>query len=159
MTRRRFVQGQSAAGMWRDRGEGGYDAFRDARSTARCRSQSACSRIQNCGEVSSNRASRSAVSAVIARFPRTISVRRFNETLRRRAASACPPPSGFRNSSNKISPGGMAGPSQLESLVIILDADFEGMLLLPSERYAILIVDSNAVPPGLIASQTFQSIA
>jgi hypothetical protein len=75
-----------------------------------------------------------------------ISFRRFNETPRRREASAWPMPSGFRNSSSRISPGGMAGPSQLESLVIILDADFVGMLLLPTERYAILGVDSNAVP-------------
>src|SRR3954468_17481455 len=123
--------------MWRDRGEGDYDAFRDARSTARCRSQSACSRIQNCGDVLSNRASRRAVSAVIPRLPRTISFRRFKETPRRCAASVWPMPSGFRNYSRRISPGEMAAPSQLESLVIILDADFEGMLLLTSERYAI----------------------
>jgi hypothetical protein len=32
------------------------------------------------------------------------------------------------------------------------------MLLLPTERYAKLVIDSNAVPPGLIAFQTFQSI-
>jgi hypothetical protein len=32
------------------------------------------------------------------------------------------------------------------------------MLLLPTERYAILVVDSNAVPAGLIAFQMFQPI-
>src|SRR5258706_15717 len=118
---------------------GDYDAFRDARSMAWCKS-----RIQNCGEVLSNCASRRAVSALMPRLPRMISFRRFRETPRRRAASAWPTPSGFRNSSSRISPGGIAGPSQLESLVIILDADFVGMSLLPTERYAKLVVDSNA---------------
>jgi hypothetical protein len=33
------------------------------------------------------------------------------------------------------------------------------MLLLPTERYTILIVDSNAGSTGLIAVQAFQSIA
>src|SRR5205807_4019608 len=138
-----------------DRGGGrlsrGYEAFRDARSKARCKSQSACNRIQTCGDILSKRASRRAVSALMPRLPRMISFRRFNEIPRRRAASAWPTPSGFRNSSSRISPGGMDGPSQLGSLVIILDADLVGMLLLPTERYAKLLVDSNAVPAGLIA--------
>ena len=65
---------------------------------------------------------------------------------------------GFRNSSSSISPGGIAGPSQFGSLVIVFDANFVGMSLLPSERDAILVVDPNAVPPCLIALQRLESI-
>src|SRR5215213_6737328 len=65
---------------------------------------------------------------------------------------------GFRNSSSSISPGGIAGPSQSGSLVIVFDADFVGMSLLPSERDAILVVDLNAVTTGLIALQRLEPI-
>src|SRR5690242_2938035 len=67
-------------------------------------------------------------------------------------------PIGFRNSSSNISPGEIAGPSHLGSLVIVFDADFVGMLLLPTERDAILVVDPNAVPPGLVPLQRLQPI-
>ena len=60
---------------------------------------------------------------------------------------------GFRNSSSSISPGGIAGPSQLGSLVIVLDPDFMGMPFLPSERHAVLVVDPHAVAAPLIALQ------
>ena len=53
----------------------------------------------------------------------------------------------------------MAGPSQFESLVIIFDADFVGMALLPSERDAILIVDPNTVPSGVVPFQPLKPIA
>jgi hypothetical protein len=43
--------------------------------------------------------------------------------------------------------------------VIVFDANFMGMSLLPSERDAILIVDPNAVPSCLIALQRLESIA
>ena len=68
-------------------------------------------------------------------------------------------PMGLRNSSSKISPGGIAGPNQFGSLVIIFDADFVGMSLLPLKSNAILIVDPNAMPAYLITFQDLQSIA
>jgi len=43
--------------------------------------------------------------------------------------------------------------------VIIFDADFVGMALLPSECDAILIVDPNAVPTGVISFQPLEPIA
>jgi hypothetical protein len=53
----------------------------------------------------------------------------------------------------------MAGPNQRGSLVIIFDADFVGMALLPSERDAILVVDPNAVPTGLVPFERLEPIA
>jgi len=53
----------------------------------------------------------------------------------------------------------MAGPSQLGSLVIVFDADFVGIALLPPERHTVLIVDSNTVAPRLIPFELFESIA
>jgi hypothetical protein len=66
---------------------------------------------------------------------------------------------GLRNSSSKISPGAIAGPNQFGSLVIVFDADFVRMSLLPEEGYSILIIDSDAVAPRLISFQPFQSVA
>jgi hypothetical protein len=65
----------------------------------------------------------------------------------------------LRNSSSRISPGGIAGPSQLGSLVIIFDADFVGMPLLPSERDTVLVIDPNAVAARLVTLQSFQTVA
>jgi len=45
---------------------------------------------------------------------------------------------GLRNSSRRISPGGIAGPNQFGSLMIVFDADFVRMSLLPEEGYSIL---------------------
>ena len=42
--------------------------------------------------------------------------------------------------------------------MIVFDANFVGMSLLPSERDAILVVDPNAVPPCLMALQRLESI-
>src|SRR5262245_21283643 len=67
-------------------------------------------------------------------------------------------PIGFKNSSSSISPGGIAGPSQFGSLVIVFDADFMSMSLFPSECDAILVVNPNAVSSRLIALQRFESI-
>ena len=74
------------------------------------------------------------------------------------AASTCPIAIGFRNSSSRISPGGIAGPSQFDPYVIVFDADFVGMSLLPPESHTILIVDPNAVTSGLIASQPLETV-
>src|SRR5258708_40301761 len=92
------------------------------------------------------------------RFPRTISFNRLSEMSRRFAASSCPTPSGLRYSSSRISPGGIAGPSQFGSLVIVFDADFVGMAALPSECNAILLVDADTVAADLIALQPLQAI-
>src|SRR6266850_5028487 len=135
------------------------EALRAARAIASCRSQSACKRIQNWGDVFNRRARRNAVSAVMPLLPSTISFRRLSEIPSRRAAATWPIPIGLRNSSSSISPGGIAGPNQRESLVIIFDADFVGMALLPSERDAILIVDPNAVPTSVVPFQPLEPIA
>src|SRR5476649_2164345 len=135
------------------------DALRPSRCIASCRSQSACRRIQSCGDVFRKRPRRRAVSAVMLRFPRTISFNRLSEMSRRFAASSCPTPSGLRYSSSRISPGGIAGPSQFGSLVIVLDADFVGTTALPSERDAMLLVDSYAVAADAIALQSLQAIS
>jgi hypothetical protein len=52
----------------------------------------------------------------------------------------------------------MAGPSQLWSLMIVLDADFIRMAALPSKRDAVLVVHADAVPPGLVSLQGLQPI-
>src|SRR5262249_35658283 len=104
------------------------------------------------------RASRSAVSAVMPRFPRTISFKRLSEMPSRFAASSCPRPSGFKYSSSRISPGGIAGPSQSGSLVIVFDADFVGMSVLPAERDPVLLLDANAVASRLITLQKLEAI-
>src|SRR5687767_11211303 len=93
------------------------------------------------------------------RLPRTISLSRLSEIPSRSAAWTCPSPSGFRYSFNRISPGGIAGPSQSGSLVIILDADFVGMAALPSERYPVLVVHANTVSLGSHALQPLKSVA
>ena len=93
------------------------------------------------------------------RLPSTISFRRFSEIPSRRAASTWPIAIGFRNSSSNISPGEIAGPGQFGSLVIVFDANFMGLSLLPSERDAILVVDPNAVRSCLIPLQRLESIA
>ena len=58
-------------------------------------------------------ASRSAVSALIARLPCTISLMRLCGTLMSFATRYCVMPSGFRNSSRRISPGWIGGKSRL----------------------------------------------
>src|ERR1700738_1717410 len=126
---------------------------------ASCRSQSACRRLQGGGDVFRKRPSRSAVSAVMLRLPRTISFNRLSEIPSLRAASICPTPSGLRYSSRRSAPGGIAGPSQLGSLVIVFDADFVGMSVLPSKRDAILLVHANTVTAGLIALQQLKTVA
>jgi hypothetical protein len=77
-----------------------YDAFRPSRCSAWCRSQSAWSRIQSCGDVFKSRDNRSAVSAVMPRLPRTISLSRLSEMPSRLAAWTCPKLSAFRYSSS-----------------------------------------------------------
>jgi hypothetical protein len=60
---------------------------------------------------------------------------------------------GFKYSSRRISPGGIAGPNQFGPLVIVFDADLVGISVLPAERDAVLIVHANAVPSGLVSLQ------
>jgi hypothetical protein len=43
--------------------------------------------------------------------------------------------------------------------VIIFDADFVGMALLPSERDAVLIIDPNAMPTAAVPFQQLEPIA
>ena len=64
---------------------------------------------------------------------------------------------GLRYSSSRISPGGIRTQPD-RSLVIVFDADFVGISVLPPKRDPILVVDSNAVPAGLVALQQFEPI-
>jgi hypothetical protein len=47
----------------------------------------------------------------------------------------------------------------LGSLVIVFDADFVGMSVLPSKRDAILLVHANTMTAGSIALQQLQTVA
>jgi hypothetical protein len=76
-------------------------------------------------------------------LPQTISLRQFREIPKRRAASTCPSPRAFRYSSSRISPGGIAGPSQLEFLVIVFDEDFVGIAALPSRNRSAVVSSLN----------------
>ena len=75
----------------------------------------------------------------------------------RSAALTCPNPSGLRYSSSRISPGGIAGPSQSDSLVIILDTDFVGMAVLPPERHPVLVVHADTAALGPLALQSLKT--
>ncbi len=77
------------------------------RSRSTSRSYRDCRLSQRLSEVPKNRASRSAVSAVIRRLPCTISLMRRGGTLRPLASRYWLSPSGSRNSSRRISPGCM----------------------------------------------------
>jgi hypothetical protein len=77
---------------------------------------------------------------------------------RRRAASTCPTPSGFKYSSRRSSPGGIAGPSQSGFLVIVFDADFVGMSVLPPKGDAVLIIDPDAITTRLVTLQILQPV-
>src|SRR5499427_11052599 len=68
-------------------------------------------------------------------------------------------PSGFKYSSSRISPGGIAGPSQFGSLVIVFDADFVRMSVLPPKRHPVLLVHANAVAARLVALQEFEPVS
>jgi hypothetical protein len=61
------------------------------------------------GVVPKKRESRSAVSAVIARFPRTMSFTRVAGTFSSMASRLAVRPSGFRKSSRSVSPGWIGG--------------------------------------------------
>src|SRR5205823_2901485 len=108
------------------------------------------------------RARRSAVSAVMARWPRTISLIRRGGTPVSLARRYWLRPSGARNSSCRISPGwiggnfgrGMGIPS-----MVVGDLDIVGLAVRPSEAEAPLVVDADAVLPFTVASQLLQPVA
>ena len=125
----------------------------------RCRSQSACRRIQNCWDVVSNRDNRNAVSAVTRRSPRTTLLRRFADMPSRLSASACWRPRDFRNSSSSISPGEMARPNRPGPLMTVFDSDIVGIAILPTKSHPVLIADPNSVLFGPVTAQQFQAIA
>jgi hypothetical protein len=131
----------------------------DSRTIAWWRSQSAWSRIQSCGDVFNSRDRRNAVSAVMPRFAEDDLVQPVEGNAQSPRRHDLPSPRGFRYSSSKISPGGIAGPSHPCSLVIVFDADFVGIAVLPPERDPILIVHADPVPPSLIAFQEFEPVA
>ena len=115
------------------------------------------------GDISNNRASRIAVSAVIPRRPRTTSFRRFRGMSMRRAASTCVRFAGRRNSSSSISPGGVGGRSRSSTdrgpSVVVLASDRIGATSLEPECDPIPLVNPQAVAPGPVALQRLQTIA
>lgn len=150
--------------------------FAARRSRIACqRSQSSWRPSQNSADIPRTRANLNAVSGVTARFPRTISFRRGNDTPRRAANSDCVTPSGRRNSSSNISPGWVGGllrglrrvtPARdtlrddlRRFLVIVRDLDAIGEARLPNEANTILIVDPDAVLTVSVTAQRFQPVA
>lgn len=140
------------------------------------RSQSTCSPSQKSADIPRTRASRSAVSDVIERLPRMISLSLGNEIPRRIANSDWVMPSGLTNSSSNISPGRVGGRRRgnrratracarpCESvvpglLVIIRDLNLVDISSLPSETNPILIVNSDAVLSVSVRPQPFEAIS
>ena len=78
---------------------------RRAARAAACMSHASCRCIQNIGSLSKNRASRSAVSAVMARRPRISSLTRRRDTPSAAASSVWVMPSGARNLDSRNFPG------------------------------------------------------
>ena len=102
---------------------------------------------------------RSGRTAVIPRLPRMISFQRSTRRPNRRAASTCPGRIGLRYSFRRISPGGIAGPSQSCSLVIVFDTDFVGIAVLPPERDARTDRSRGCVPSSVIALEQLEPVA
>ena len=140
------------------------------------RSQSTCRPSQKPADIPRTRASRSAVSDVIERLPRVISLSRGNEIPRRIANSDWVMPSGLTNSSSNISPGRVGGRRRgsrratracervgesafTDLLVIIRDFNLVDISSLPSETDPILIVDSDTVLSASVRPQPFEAIS
>lgn len=140
------------------------------------RSQSTCSPSQKSADIPRTRASRSAVSDVIERLPRMISLSRGNEMPRRTANSDWVMPSGLTNSSSNISPGRVGGRRRGSRratrscerlcksvvtglLVIIRDLNLVDISSLPSKTDPVLIVDPNAVLSAPVRPQPFEAIS
>src|SRR6478609_5368651 len=96
---------------------------------------------------------RSAVSAVIARLPRTISLIRRGGTSIALAIRYCVIPIGSRNSVMRISPGWVGSKSAmgLSFLVVVNEFDVRGAASAPREADAPLVVYANAVLTGAVA--------
>src|SRR5271168_4430607 len=107
------------------------------------------------------RASRSAVSALMARLVCTISLIRRGGTSIALASRYCEMPIGSRNSLLRISPGWVGAKSAmgLSFLVIVDEFDIPGAAAGPGEADAPLVVDADAVLAGAGAGELFQSVA
>src|SRR4051812_32198331 len=94
-----------------------------------------------------NTPSRAAVSAVIERFPETISpIRRWGTPISL-ARRYCVTPSGLRNSSSRISPGDARGTlrfGMVMLLTVVDDFHVPGSIVAPDEADPELVVDPNA---------------
>lgn len=140
------------------------------------RSQSICNPSQKSADIPTTCASRSAVSDVIERLPRMISLSRGNEIPRRIANSDWVMPNGLTNSSSNISPGRVGGrwrgsrrvtrarerPGEsvvTGLLVIIRDLNLVDISSLPSKTDPILIIDSDTVLPAPVRAQPFEAIS
>jgi hypothetical protein len=121
-----------------------------------------CKFIQKRAEAPRTFESLRAVSAVMARLPRIISLTRIGLTLRRRASSRWLKPNGARNSSANISPGvTAAAPRGIRSfifLTIIYDLDVMCFPVPPPEAQSPLLNDSDAVLARTISLQSLQPI-
>src|SRR6478735_2572276 len=98
---------------------------------------------------------RSAVSAVIARLPCTISLMRRAGTSIALAIRYCVMPIGSRNSVMRISPGWVGAKSAMSVsfLVVVNEFDIRGTAGAPREAEAPLVVHAHAVLAGAIAGQ------
>src|ERR1041384_424850 len=131
------------------------------RSRSTSRSYVDCRLSQNRSEVPKNRARRKAVSAVMDRTPRTISLIRRAGTLSPFARRYCESPSGLRNSLSNISPGWTGGirlSLALFSLVIVSDFDFICIAFCPFKANTPLVVDPNAVLACAVSAEFLQTI-
>src|SRR5207253_2386229 len=116
---------------------------------------------QSSGETPKNLPRRNAVSAVIARLPLTISLMRFGGTSRSRASALMLRPSGFMNSSRRISPGGIGSRClvPMSVSVIVDDFDIRCVGILPPKADAPLIVDADTVLAVPGSAQRLEPVA
>src|ERR1700751_1034524 len=117
--------------------------------------------IKNMSLSPSARDSRNAVSALIPRFPCTISLMRRGGTSIALAIRYCEIPIGSRNSVNKISPGWVGAKSAIgfSPLVVVDQLDVPRACGAPGEADPPLVVDPDAVLAGAVAGQLFQAVA
>src|ERR1700758_4292136 len=117
--------------------------------------------IKNMSLSPSARDSRNAVSALIPRFPCTISLMRRGGTSIALAIRYCEIPNGSRNSVRRISPGWVGAKSVIgfSFLVIVDQFNVRGAGCAPGEADTPLVVDAHAVLACAVAGQLLQPVA
>src|SRR6478609_9481390 len=114
--------------------------------------------MKNMSVIPSARDSLSAVSALMPRFPWTISLMRRGGTSIAFAIRYCEIPIGSRNSVNRISPGWVGAKSAIgfSCLVVVNKLDVAGTAGTPGEADPPLVVDADAVLAGADSTQFLQ---